>query len=295
MELRYRREVLVGMVLIVAAVGFVLMLMWLKGRTLRAGLLVAVTFTDVAGLKPGDQLRTAGVNVGTVRSIDLDSAMHVRVIVGIRKRAPRPRTDATFAVKSLDLLGARYLEYRPGSSPEQLPRGAVVEGMLVPELTDMAAGLAGEGRAIMANATELLGPRMANELRLTLQEAQRTLATLARAGSRPSDTLIGALSDVRRLSQRLDILLARTTEPITATSRNVEQLTANMNAVTQTLAHTSVQLDSLLSRLNSGRGTAGALLTDTTMLNELMRSNRALGDLLVDIKANPSRYFRLRL
>jgi phospholipid/cholesterol/gamma-HCH transport system substrate-binding protein len=295
MELRYRREVLVGMMLIVAAIGFVFMLMWLKGRTLRAGQIVTVTFSDVAGLKTGDQVRTAGVNVGTVRSIELDSAMRVRVVVGIRKKAPHPRTDASFAVRSLDLLGARYLEYRPGNAAELLPRGAVVEGVREPELADVAAGLAGEGRAVMANATELLGPRMANELRITLQEAQRTLATLARAGSRPSDTLVAALSDVRRLSQRLDILLARTTEPLTATSRNIERLTANMNAVTQTLAHTSVQMDSLLSRLTSGRGTAGALLSDTTMLSELMRTNRALGDLLVDIKANPGRYIRLRI
>lgn len=295
MELRYRREVLVGMMLIVAAVGFVLLLMWLQGRTLRAGQIVTVSFGDVAGLKTGDQVRTNGVNVGTVRKIALDSAMRVRVTVGIEKGAPHPRTDASFAVKSLDLLGARYLEYNPGSAADLLPRGAVVEGVRVPELTDVAAGLAGEGREAIANATELLGPRMAAELRVTLQEAQRTLQTLARAGSRPSDTLIAALSDVRRLSQRLDILLARTTDPLTASSRNLERITESMTAVTQTLAHTSVQMDSLLTRLNNGRGTAGALLNDSTMLNELMRTNRALGDLLVDLKANPSRYFRLRL
>lgn len=294
MELRYRREVLVGMLLLVAAIGFLATLMWLKGRTLRAGYLVSVTFTDVAGLKNGDQVRTAGVLVGNVRSIELDSSMKVRVVVGI-KRGPRPRTDARFSVKSLDLLGARYLDYQPGTAREFLPRGGVVEGMRVPELTDVMGGLAGEGREILANATELLGPRMAGELRVTLQEAQRTLETLARAGTRPSDTLVAALGDVRRLSQRLDILLSRTSDPLAATSRNMERITASMTGITQTLAHTSTQMDSLLTRLNSGRGTAGQLLTDTTMLSEMRRTNRALGDLLIDIKANPGRYFRLRI
>lgn len=294
MELRYRREVLVGMLLLVAAVGFLLLMMWLKGRSLRSGQTVNVVFTDVAGLKTGDQVRVAGVLVGTVREIALDTGMQVRVAVGI-KRGPLPHTDARFAVRSLDLLGARYLDYRPGTAPTMLPQGGTVAGVREPELTDVMGGLAGEGREILANATELLGPRMAADLRATLTEAQRTLATLARAGERPSDTLIAALSDVRRLSQRLDILLSRTTDPLAATTRNMQRLTEDMTAVTRTLQHTTVQMDTLLTRLNGGRGTAGALLSDTTMLAEMRRTNRALGDLLIDIKANPGRYFRLRI
>lgn len=294
MELRYRREVLVGMMLLGAAAAFLVLLMWLKGRSLRSGQTVNVVFVDVAGLKTGDQVRTAGVLVGAVRSIELDSTLRVRVEVGIRN-GPRPRTDARFSVKSLDLLGARYLSYQPGTAAEFLSPGGTVEGVREPELTDVATVLAGEGREILANATELLGPRMAADLRTTLLEAQRTLETLARAGDRPSDTLVAALSDVRRLSQRLDILLARTTDPLAATSRNMERITGTMTAVTQTLAHTSVQMDSLLSRLNRGQGTAGQLLNDTTVLAEMRRTNRALGDLLIDIKANPGRYFRLRI
>ena len=42
-------------------------------------------------------------------------------------------------------------------------------------------------------------------------------------------------------------------------------------------------------------GPIAALLNDSTMLRELMSTNTALRDLLVDFKANPGRYIRLRL
>jgi phospholipid/cholesterol/gamma-HCH transport system substrate-binding protein len=293
MELRYRREALVGLLIIGAAVAFAFGMLWLKGQGFRSGRPVDVRFPDVTGLKVGDQVRMSGLVVGNVRSMTLQPDGRVLVVVAI-KRAPPPRTDARFAVRALDLLGAKYVDYRPGSGGP-LPEGQAIDGVMQPELADLATGLAGESREILASATELLGPRMANELRLTLREAQTTLQTLARAGSRPSDTLIAALSDLRRLSQRLDILLARTSDPLTGTLRSMERVSAGMAGVTQTLAHTSTQLDTLLSRLNSGRGAAGQLLTDTTVLAEFRRTNRALGDLLLDLRANPGRYLRLRL
>lgn len=294
MELRYRREVLVGMMLIGAAAAFVGGMLWLKGRGFRNGTPVSIAFTDVTGLKVGDQVMMSGVVVGNVRSMELQPDGRVLVVAGIRE-APPPRADARFAVRARDLLGAKYVDYHPGAAREPLPAGQVVQGVMQQELTDIATGLVGESREILANATELLGPRMANELRLTLREAQQTLQSLARAGSRPSDTLVAALSDLRRLSQRLDILLARSTDPMTGTLRNMERVTASMTGITQTLAHTSLQMDSLLTRLNSGRGTAGQLLNDSAVLDEFRRTNRALGELLIDLKANPGRYFRLRI
>lgn len=294
MELRYRREVLVGIMIMGAVGAFIVGMLWLKGQGFRNGTPVSVSFADVTGLKQGDQVMMSGVVVGHVRSMELQPDGRVRAELALGD-APPPRSDARFSVRARDLLGAKYIAYHPGTAATPLPPGQVVQGVMQPELTDLATGLAGEGREILANATELLGPRMASELRLTLREAQATLQALARAGSRPSEELVAGLGDLRRLSQRLDILLARTTDPMTNTLRNMERVTASMQGVTQTLAHTSVQLDTLLTRLNSGRGTASQLLRDSTVLDEFRRTNRALGDLLVDIKANPGRYFRLRI
>jgi phospholipid/cholesterol/gamma-HCH transport system substrate-binding protein len=297
MELRYRREVLVGMMIVGAALGFVLLMLWLKGKSLRTGEVVTVTFGDVMGLKVGDQVRTSGVLVGSVQEIELDSVTaRVRVLMDIKK-GPRPRSDARFTVKALDLLGARYVDYAPGTSPTVLPEGAVIEGVSGgdTDLSEIATSVAGQSRQLIANATEFLGPRMAAELRGTLSQAQRTLEALERAGTRPSNELVAALGDVRRLSQRMDILLSRTTDPAANTVRNMETVSANMMTITRSLTRTAASLDTLMVSVNRSRGVAGALINDTTLLAEIVRTNRALGDLLVDLKANPGRYLRLRL
>lgn len=295
MELRYRREVLVGAMLMMSAVAFVFLMLWLKGKPLRSGHVVTVTFTNVAGLKVGDQVHTAGVLVGNVRSIKLDHAtLKVKVVVDI-SHGPPPHADARFTVRPLDLLGARFLDYVPGTAAQLLARNQTIEGSDVPELSDMASGLATEGRTVMANAAELVGPRMAAELRATFAQAQRTLEALQRAGTRPSDTLVAALREVVRVGHRLDLLLDRASDPAVNTVRNMEQASANMTTITRTLTHTSAALDTLLTTLNSRRGSAGQLLNDSTTLSELRATNHALYDLLTDFKANPRRYVNLRV
>ncbi len=295
MELRYRREVLVGLLLIASAIAFVLLLLWLKGQPFRSGHLVNVTFVDVSGLKDGDQVMVAGVLVGNVRKISLDpSNTKVNVLMDI-SHGPAPHTDARFTVRALDLLGARFVDYAPGSSPQLLPKGGLVQGLQEPELADMASSLGGEGRTVMANAADLVGPRTTAQLRATLVEAQRALAAIGNAASKPSDTLTAALAQLRRIGQRLDLLLQNTSDPAAATMRNFQQASSNMARMSETLTHTSATLDSLLTRINSGRGTLGQLTNDTTTLSELRATNRALYDLITDFRANPRKYINVRV
>ncbi len=295
MELRYRREALVGFLLIAAVVAFVLLLLWLKGQPFRSGHLVNVTFPDVSGLKEGDQVMVAGVLVGNVRTIKLDATnLKVDVVMDI-SHGPAPHTDARFTVRALDLLGARFVDYVPGTSPDLLPAGRTVQGLQEPQLADMASSLGGQGRTIMANAAELVGPRTTAQLRATLAEAQRALQQIGNATNKPSDTLVAALAQLRRVGQRLDLLLEQTSDPAAATMRNFQQASSNMAQISQTLTHTSATLDSLLSRINSGRGTIGQLANDTTTLSEIRATNRALYDLITDFKANPRKYINVRV
>lgn len=294
MELRYRREAVVGVMIVVAAAVFFYMMLWLRGKSLRGGETVRAAFADVAGLKEGDPVRTSGVKVGQVQHVELTAQGLVTVTFDVRL-GPAPRRDASAAIKSLDFFGARYLEYQPGHAAEPLGADSAIHGSRAADFSEMAEGLSGQGREFLGNATELISPSTAGELRAVLVQARRTLEQLGNVGSAPSAQLTGALGDLRRVAQRLDLLLANTTAPATATMQSAQQMTASAAQITQTLTRTTATLDSLMTKLNSGRGVAGALVSDTTLLAELRRTNSALADLLIDLKANPGRYIRLRL
>jgi phospholipid/cholesterol/gamma-HCH transport system substrate-binding protein len=65
--------------------------------------------------------------------------------------------------------------------------------------------------------------------------------------------------------------------------------------VTATLERTTVSLDSILTKINTGRGSIGRMVNDTTLVTDLHAASTALTELLTDLKANPSKYIHVRV
>lgn len=293
MELRYRREAAVGVMIIVTAAIFAYLLLWLRNTSLRSGEIVRATFGDVVGLKEGDPIRTSGVTVGRVKRVVLDAPGQVSVTLELRRAQP-PKRDAKVVVRALDFFGARYLDYMPGTARDPLDP-LQLRGTRDEDLSEMAQGLSGQGRELLGNSTEMFGPATTNELRAVLVQARRSLEQLGNAGQQPSQELTRALVSLRQVFQRMDILLAQNTTPATETMSHMRDASASLAQVTQTLTRTSATLDSLMTKINAGHGAVGQLLNDTTIIADLRRTNTALADLLVDFKQNPDRYIHVRI
>jgi phospholipid/cholesterol/gamma-HCH transport system substrate-binding protein len=289
MELRYRREAAVGLLLIVGTAAFIVLMMWLRGKSFKEGDIVHVVFDDVSGLKEGDPVRTSGVGVGNVKKINLVRPGAVDVYFDVQ-RGPPPRDDARAEIRSADLFGARVVEYFPGTSTTPLRRGQVVRGTRLQDVSEMAAGLSGQAKDLLDNANAV-----SRELRSALVSTRVLLATLNSGAATSSDRLGGALDELRRAIQRVDLLLAQNGPVAADALRGMRDVTSHADSLTRSLTHASAQFDSILAKVSSGRGPAAALLNDTTIVRDLMTTNAALRELLADFRANPGRYIRLRL
>jgi len=287
MELRYRREATVGVFLIAAAVVFVAGMMWLRGKALRRGEILAAVFTDVAGLKVGDPVRTSGVAIGTVNQIDLEHPGRVVVRLEIR-RHQMPRADARAVIRALDFFGARYVDYEPGTAVSPLPEDSAIVGEKEADFAEMAQELSADGGRALSGAAELVGPATTRELRTTLVRAQALLEDLRASSRQPTRELTGALQSLRQVLQRLDLLAGDAANQ--QTLANLREMSANLVAVTTTMRSATLTMDTLLAKVNSGRGTFGQLVNDTTFLVELRRTNRHLDSLVTDFMANPRKY-----
>ncbi|WP_040856293.1 MlaD family protein [Nocardia niigatensis] len=84
-------------------------------------------FTDANGLRPGDDVRLYGVQVGKVRSVELAGAQaRVRFTV----QSDRPLfTDTKVAVRYQNLTGFRFLEIRQPDSPGRRRSATAVFGV----------------------------------------------------------------------------------------------------------------------------------------------------------------------
>jgi phospholipid/cholesterol/gamma-HCH transport system substrate-binding protein len=82
-------------------------------------------FTNVSGLRPGDDVRAAGVKVGRVQSVELHEGV-ARVSFDLAKKQPL-YSDTKLSVRYQNLLGQRYLAMLPGQdSSKRLAPGATV-------------------------------------------------------------------------------------------------------------------------------------------------------------------------
>lgn len=118
-------EVALGGAVLAAAVAFAAFALNGAGARLAEAPSYALsgTFRSAEGVRPGTEVRLAGVRVGQVTAMDLNPATFQAVVqVQVDARLALP-ADSTLAVASEGLLGGTFLEIIPGGMPINLEPG----------------------------------------------------------------------------------------------------------------------------------------------------------------------------
>ncbi len=81
-------------------------------------------FTNVGSLKLHAPVKIAGVRIGSVRAIELESdRLNALVTLGIDKKFDQLPDDSAAAIFTSGLLGDQYIGIQPGGSAEMLKPG----------------------------------------------------------------------------------------------------------------------------------------------------------------------------
>jgi phospholipid/cholesterol/gamma-HCH transport system substrate-binding protein len=264
MDLYYKQEVTVGMLVMVAVGLLVGGLIWLSGVNPFAAagrVVVPVRFANVSGLQEGDLVQVSGFRVGFVSNVVLEDVGRVMVYLDVpTDRAPH--VDAKARVMSTDFLGEKVVDYVPGNSPQMLTEGQVITGSEEQSFMEGASGLTDQATEVL---TGLQG--------ITLAAATRALETVARFGDGPAvDEATETIGNIRSITERLDSTLANP-------------------AIEQSIN----QMDELTGKMDSGQGTFGKALTDSTLHTDLHELLVSMRQLLDDMRERPGRYFRLKV
>ncbi|MFW6143042.1 MAG: outer membrane lipid asymmetry maintenance protein MlaD, partial [Desulfovermiculus sp.] len=87
---------------------------------------VKARFNSVSGLKVGNEVQIAGVSVGKVENIELESDRFVAVVTMSIDQDVTLSDDSMAAVKTSGLIGDKYISISPGGSGMELEPGEMI-------------------------------------------------------------------------------------------------------------------------------------------------------------------------
>lgn len=202
-------------------------------------------FAESAGLRPGNEVRLAGVKVGDVRAVELERN---KVVVDFRVRDVHLGDRSVVAIEIKTLLGDKYLALTSEGDGQQRPNDRIpVERTrtpfdIVPAVSQLSSTVDELDTAQLAQSFEVIADTFAN------------------SPAHLRNTLTGLTQLSTTLSTRDDELA---------------RLLANTAGVSRTVADRDAQLQLLfadatllLSELEARRAAVSALLTGTTSLAE---------------------------
>lgn len=87
---------------------------------------VTADFDNIGGLKPRAAVKSAGVVVGRVRSIEFDpESFQARVTLDMQAKYPFP-ADSSAKILTAGLLGEQYVGIEPGADEKNLEEGSQI-------------------------------------------------------------------------------------------------------------------------------------------------------------------------
>lgn len=205
------------------------------------------------------------------------------------------------------------------------PEGVrVLPGYVLPDLSRLTV-VADEVAQNVASLTDrfdrAFGEETTNQISQAINNMEEFTATLSRFVDEQSEQFLGIAEDVRASTseistalstarsslERIDALLASgdldsilvNTRTITAELRGVsEDISSASQSLSGTLSladSTFLSLNRIATRLESGEGSLGRLLSDTLLASRTERLVEELNLLMEDIRANPRKYVRLSI
>lgn len=305
MKKTFSKELLIGLCVLATLLILFFGIDYLKGiNVFKAANYYYASYTDVAGLAQSAPVTVNGYKVGLVREIEYeyDNPGHVKVELSLDRKLKVP--TGTEAVLVTDMLGTSSIELKMASGKEYHAVGDKLIGVnskglmdnvsneILPAVGNMVPKIDSLLTAVTALVTD---PAMTSSVKrldnimANLETSTRQLsAVMASVPNIAGDAKV-TMGNVREISQNLTGLSADLSAaaaelkkmPLDSTLNNVYRITANLEYITR--------------QLNTKNSSAGLLLTDPTLYNNLVNATASVDSLLIDIKKNPKRYISIKL
>jgi phospholipid/cholesterol/gamma-HCH transport system substrate-binding protein len=272
----------IGTIAIIAALYLVGSKQNLFGSTIR----IYAEFHNVNGLMSGNNVRFAGIDVGTVESVEIISDTSVRVMMNIETRTQEfILKNAIASVGTDGLMGNKLVNINSVKGTAKcVEEGDILQSQRPIEMDEMVRTLSvtNDNIKVISGNLRTISEKInsSNTLWSLLMDtvvAENVKSSLVNLKVMSNNAVLvtGDLSsisrDIRKGKGTIGALITDTT-----ISGNIRQVVVKLEKVSDTAAILSGELSQIVKNIKAGKGTAGVLLNDTTMVHRL---NKALSSI----------------
>jgi phospholipid/cholesterol/gamma-HCH transport system substrate-binding protein len=285
METKANTALIGAFTLVVIALGFVFIYWLARGGEQAANVPLDVVFQDpVTGLTVGSQVVFNGINIGTVKSLDLDPDNPKVVIAGLRVRPLRSiKADTQVTLGFQGLTGVGYVEM-VGGSAELPPIWEVQEKPRLLAARSSFQDLMAGARTILARTDDALKmvqtlvAENADDVNQAVKDVRTFTGALAQNSDKVAnliDEIASASAGIADASRRLQDVATQTQQLIGAVDpEKVRSTVDNITNVSRDLSVQTGKLDSIVQR-------ADAIASDVQRFSEGLPALREKADALM--------------
>lgn len=250
-------------------------------------------FTNVEGLRPGAIVWLYGLESGEVQSIDVNDSGALIKISLKKSTFKLLRSDATAIIKAMGIMGDKFVEITPGKSADHLPAADTICGIKSKSIDEII----NTSTSTLEQFDRLVGSLTA--LTLAISDSSGSLGKLI-SNTTLYDNFSEAAGSVKQITDQLRYSKGTLNRMI-----KDSLLYVNLNNTVEELEEMTTAIRSTFGNIDAGLDNgslAAALFSDTDLVDSLRQTissyhtaATSISKLLQDIKANPKKYFSLKV
>ncbi len=287
----FTRELWIGVLGIIAILTIYLLINFFKGiNVFSNGEKYYVKFSNIGEIVNTSPVFINGYKVGHVSNVAYDYKKPNEITVEMTLDSNIEVPEGSVALINTKLLGSSTISLALGSSTTMMHPGDTIDGRMNTGAMDEAADM----------LPQISG--MLPKLDSILVSLNNTLANPAINNSLDGiESLTAELNTTARLLNNVltnEIPVAA--DKLVAIEDDLLKMSAQLSEVDyknliSSLEASLANIEAITTALNNGEGTAGMLLKNSTLYNNLSNTTEAATLLLQDLKKNPKRYVHFSL
>ena len=297
--MKFTKEIKVGFLAVLGIMMSVFSYNYLKGINLfDKNRKFTGKYEKVDGLSVSNPVTMNGFKIGKVQKINFNSknTRELLVDIVIENNVIFPKTSLAELYET-GLIGGKAIAIIPDYKNDSTIAidGDYLKGVIKPGLTELVNQILPQVQlqieAVMKNAeivlqniNTLFDDETKKELKSSIEDFSNLTNSLSETSdeiskliANNSENLTNSLSDFKSATSNIKIITDN------LKSNDIKSITTNLNSLVN-------NLNSITTSLKNSEGTAGKLINDKSIYDNLENTTNQLNRLIEDIKLNPNRY-----